>query len=1042
MSQITSRGQVAQFLARVSARARWLQAPAGLLVLLLQRTPVLRVSDPLAWVAEVGVGNTVRALFGLAALGACDSLAGASGSSTTTTDTTTGTTTTVSPLNFAVTNGTPASGPAGTIFTVTGNVGVAFSAGFTLSGGITNPKSWSVTGTLPAGLGVVGGNPVNVGPPYKLTLAGTPTAVGNWNVTINAYDGAGETGTVNTITCDIVIAQNTAVAPTVTTQPTDVIGVIGGSVSFTAAAAGLPAPVYQWYHDFAPLAGQTAATLTLSSLKGSDAGSYVLTATNAAGTVSTAPANLTVNAAAVAPTLTAQPQSTPAIQGYSVNFTAAATGTFPLAYQWNKDGTPIAGATSSGLTLPSVQLSDAGNYTVTVMNSAGSVTSLPAQLTVSLAQIPLAILTAPQSTTVTAGAPVTFTASANGTAPLSYQWSKDGIPLAGATGTQYAIPLVRAADAGSYTWTVTNGSGSVTSAAAVLTVNAAQVAPTIVSPPQAVAAAPGAAAGFAVVAIGSDPLAYQWLHNGTAIAGATAASYAIAGVQAADAGPYAVVVSNASGTVTSAAATLTVSATASALTAPAIVTQPGSDTVAAGHSVSFSATTSGNPAAGSQWQVSKDGGATWTALANDSTYSGAATGTLTISNVSAAMSGYLYRLTATNGAGTVASSSVTLTVAPPPFPGPGGIVVDSAGDLFVSDIYNSTVQFVTPAGAVSLLAGTAGQLGSADGSYGSALFRSPRGIALDAAENLYVADSGNAVIRKITPAGVVSTVAGSDDTQGFVDGTGTAAVFNSPQAVAVDGAGNLYVADTGNSAIRKITPAGDVTTLAGNGSRGYADGTGLSAMFNQPSGLVLDAAGNVYVADTFNDIIRRITPTGTVTTWAGVPGVGGYADGAGVDALFNQPTGLAIDSAGNVYVADTGNGVIRLIKPDGTVRALAGLPTVAGLLDGTGTNALFNQPEGVSLDASGNLFVTDNGNAAIRKVTSAGVVTTLVLKQTTTTPAVPVPASSGSTGSTSGSSSGGTASGGGGAIEPRMIFALLLLAAGRGRRRLGVALRR
>jgi sugar lactone lactonase YvrE len=1040
---------MARVFSQPAAFYRWLHAPVGLLVVLLQRTPVVRLADQVEYVTEICTGSTVRSLFALGALGAYNSLAGASGTTITTTTSTGTTTTTIIPssnLIFAATDSTPSSGPAGTAFTVTSNLGAAMNVDFTLTGGVTNPKSWIVSGTLPDGLTVSGGNPVNVGVPYKLTISGTPTMSGVWTVTLTAYDGVDETGAFRSITCIFVVAQNAVTAPVIITQPADAIGFIGGSVTLTAVASGSPVSVYKWYRGSQLLAGQTTQSLTLTNLQASDAGSYTMTATNAVGSVTTAPAIVTVDPSAVTPTITSQPQGATVTELTPVTFSASASGTVTLTYQWNKDGVAIAGATLSSYEIPLAHVSDAGNYTVTVTNSAGSVTSAPATLTVNALQTAPTIVNQPQSVTLTAGSSVSFTVKANGTSPLAYQWSKAGASIAGATASSYSIPQVHAADAGDYTVTVTNNNGAVTSNPATLTINAAQVTPIISTQPQNETVAPGSSASFTVVAVGSDPLAYQWMFNGAAITGATSATYTNSSVQPGDAGTYTVVVSNGTGSATSQGATLAVSAAASATTAPVFTAQPVSDTVASGHGATFTAAVSSNLPANYQWQVSSDGGATWSALSDSSTYSGTNSATLTVSNVTSAMNGYHYRLVASNTAGSTITNGLTLAVAAPPFPGPFGMAIDASGDLFISDGSNNTIQFVTPAGAVSLLAGASGQQGSTDGSYGSALFRQPHGIALDKSENLYVADTGNSIIRKITPAGVVTTLAGSSTTQGYIDATGTAAVFNSPQALAVDGSGNVYVADTGNSAIRQISPAGVVTTIAGSGFKGSADGTRNGATFNQPSGIVLDSAGNLYVSDTLNDTIRKITPADVVTTLAGVAGVGGYADGPGTTALFNHPTGLAIDGSGNIYVADTGNEIIRVVAPDGTVRSLAGLPTIAGLLDGTGMNAWFNQPESLSLDSSGNLYVTDNGNAAIRKVTSAGVVTTLVLQQTTATPSIPAPANSNSSststssGSTSGTGSTSTASsGGGGTMEPGFVLALLALAAVRRRLR---ALRR
>ncbi len=201
------------------------------------------------------------------------------------------------------------------------------------------------------------------------------------------------------------------------------------------------------------------------------------------------------------------------------------------------------------------------------------------------------------------------------------------------------------------------------------------------------------------------------------------------------------------------------------------------------------------------------------------------------------------------------------------------------------------------------------------------------------------------VIRKVTSERVVTTLAGSVFNQGWQDGAGTEAWFNAPNGVAVDSAGNVYVADTGNSVIRKVTSTGMVTTVAGTaGSCGSADGTGAEARFNQPTGITMDGTGNLFVTDTLNHTIRRITPTGAVTTLAGLAGVMGTSDGVAADALFNHPGGITVDGSGTLFVADTGNSSLRKILTNGTVSTLAGLPTISGLKDGTGTTAWFNQP--------------------------------------------------------------------------------------------------
>jgi len=298
----------------------------------------------------------------------------------------------------------------------------------------------------------------------------------------------------------------------------------------------------------------------------------------------------------------------------------------------------------------------------------------------------------------------------------------------------------------------------------------------------------------------------------------------------------------------------------------------------------------------------------------------------------------------------------------------------TAGRIWLATLALGVVLFPAAARAqvVTTLAGS-GSPGSADGTGMAASFNYPTGVAVDGSGNLYVADTDNHKIRKITPAGVVTTLAGSGS-PGSQDGTGTAASFNSPYGVAVGAGGNVYVGDTGNNKIRKITPGGVVTTFAGSGSPGEQDGTGTAATFYGPAGLAVDDGGNVFVADAFGNTVRKITSGGVVTTLAG-SGTVGDDDGTGAAASFNGPAGLAVDTGGNVYVADALNNKIRKITSGGVVTTFAG-SGAQGAAEGTGTAASFFLPSGIALDAAGNSYVADVGNSKIRKVTSAGVVST------------------------------------------------------------------
>ena len=309
--------------------------------------------------------------------------------------------------------------------------------------------------------------------------------------------------------------------------------------------------------------------------------------------------------------------------------------------------------------------------------------------------------------------------------------------------------------------------------------------------------------------------------------------------------------------------------------------------------------------------------------------------------------------------------------------GPSGIAVDGNGNLYVSDMNDSTIRKITPSGVVTTLAGIPGQPGVKDGAGSVAQFNSPSGVAVDQNGNVYVADSGNSTIRKITPAGDVTTLAGSPSLSGSADGLGRTARFSSPRGLVVDGSGNIYVADSGNSTIRTVTSAGVVTTLAGSvGKTGGADGMGNAATFYYPSGIGLDGNGDLYVADTSNCTLRKVTSTGLVTTIAGSAGQSGSADGNGNLARFSFPSAAAVDKSGNVYVADTLNFEIRLVTSAGSVTTVAGSTPKNGSTDGIGTSARFYLPQGVAVEKGGNVYVADTLNSTIRMITPNGVVTT------------------------------------------------------------------
>lgn len=746
----------------------------------------------------------------------------------------------------------------------------------------------------------------------------------------------------------------------------------------------------------------------------------------------------------LSPTITTQPANQVVPINGNATFTVAATGAPTPSYQWKKDGTAIAGATNATLAISNAQGSDAGTYTVDVSNTAGSVTSSPATLTV---------LTAPEITgqpsdqDIFEGQTTTLTVEARGAPTLTYEWKKDGVVVtdggvySGATTASLKLTAAQLGSAGAYTVTITNDYGSVTSRVVTLAVFPA-TPPSIVTQPQGQTVFEGADVTLTVTVDGPPPFTFQWFKDGVAltddarVTGSTTLSLHLAAVRLEEAGSYTFTVENFAAAVTSSAAELIVNA------APA----PAAPTAIVARNINENGFTA-------RWNTAANATGYRIDVANDAAFAGLVSGfddldvgpalSLDVSGL-ALDTTYYYRVRAYNSSGTSGNSNtisvrvqapvapqitsanstvftagvagsfiVTATGAPPPTfsatdlpawatldPVTGllsGTPPASAADTTTAvtitaqndkspdatQIFSLIVQ-APPAATepltVTTLAGTATMVGTTDATGSAARFNHPAAIAADATGNAYIADTGNHLVRKVTAAGVVTTLAGTG-AAGSADGKGTAASFNAPAGIAVDAAGNVYVADTQNHTIRKITATGDVTTLAGSaGASGSTDGKGGAARFFWPQGLALDAAGdNLYVADTNNHTVRKIAlASADVTTFAGAAGQSGSADGFGSAARFNAPSGVALDRNGNLYVADTDNATVRLITPGGVVSTLAGLAGSLGAADGTGLAARFNHPNAVAVDDSFNVYVTDTDNHTVRKITSAlGVVATM-----------------------------------------------------------------
>ena len=459
-------------------------------------------------------------------------------------------------------------------------------------------------------------------------------------------------------------------APSIATPPANVSVVSGGSASFTVTASGSTPLTYQWLKAGSALAnggnisGATTATLTISPATSADAAGYSVIVSNALGTATSTAATLTV---AIPPAIVTAPASATATAGNSVTFTVTASGTATLAYQWLKNNSAIAGATSATLTLNNVSSADAANYSVTVTNAVGSVTSAVVTLTV---QTPPAISSQPASASITLGNPVSFSVNATGTTPLVFQWLKNGTPIAGANASVLSFAAVTTNDAASYSVTITNIVGGLVSSSATLTVS---VPPTIIIPPATATVVAGSNTTFTVTAAGSGTLTYQWLKNGATISGATSATLTLNNVSAADAANYSVTVANTTASITSSAATLTV------LVAPAITTQPVSVSVVQGNTATFTTAASGTAPLVFQW------------LKNGTPISGANSNVLSIVTVTTNDAAN-YSVTVTNIVGSTASSSATLTVLVPPtiVAAPAGTAVVAGGSATFSVIADGT----------------------------------------------------------------------------------------------------------------------------------------------------------------------------------------------------------------------------------------------------------------------------------------------------------------------------------------------------------------
>ncbi len=673
-------------------------------------------------------------------------------------------------------------------------------------------------------------------------------------------------------------------------------------------------------------------------------------------------------------TVAVQPASALLAPGQHYTLAPTILGTAPFTYVWRKNGVVLAGKTAATLDFPSFKAADVGAYTLTITNEVGSATSQYAFLAL--------VTQGPAAVTIAEGG--TFTQTATVTAPagpgISYQWKLNGSDII--TGGRFSGTAAKAlkitglvgglaGDSGTYTCALimtpsTGAPARGTTGDTVLsvaqkpvipafTLNDAQVSesisfdiPATNSPTQYIVTGlpPGVVLNAATGHLSGKPAvaktSYTLHVSAKNLAGTSAVrdvTWTITGLDTSSVGEFNGLV-NRDGIVdggfggavqvkTDATGHFTGSVTLGGLKYAFL----GALDASSGHDPSVT-------------QLVVNRTAPLTPLALSFTLplgSDHLTGTIQDKEF------YQYQSQSFMGDGTNGNDDGLGSGAR--FQSPSGIVLLAGGGGYVADADDHVIRAFTASGQASLYAGLSGTIGTTDGSVLTARFHSPTGLAMDSLGNLYVADSEEAVIRKITPAGVVSTFAGTSGVFGSVNGLGAAARFRKPCAIAIDSANNLLVVDKADSTLRKITPAGLVSTLAGKSlTPAFLNGAGAAARFNAPEGIAYDATLKAFfVADTGNAVIRKVTTTGVVTTYAGSPGLMDENDGLALNARFRHPVGIASAGNGTLYVADTL--VVQISK--GTV-----VGTVTSAVDPLNTPAQ-DAPHALAVDASGTVYAAD-----------------------------------------------------------------------------------
>ena len=733
--------------------------------------------------------------------------------------------------------------------------------------------------------------------------------------TVSVTDSTG-TITSNAVTLTVTAAP---VAPSITVQPSNQTVTAGQTTTFSVTATGTATLTYQWSKNGAAIAGATSASYTTPATTASDNGAqFTVKVTNNQGNVTSNAATLTVN---IPPSITSQPASQSVTAGQTASFSVTATGTGPLAYQWKKNGAAIGGATSASYTTPATANSDNGaQFTVTVTNGVGTATSNAVTLTVTAAPVAPSITTQPANQTVTGGQVATFSVVAAGTATLTYQWKKNGAAIGGATSASYTTPATSASDNGTqFSVTVSNSLGNVTSNNATLTVN---VPPVITSQPASQTVTAGQTATFSVTATSSGTINYQWSKNGTAIAGATAASYTTPATTASDNGSlFTVAITGSLGNVTSNAATLSVNVP------PSITTQPASRTVTAGQTAAFSVAATGTATLNYQW--SKNG----TAI------SGATSPTYTTPATTNTDNGSQFSVTITNTVGTVTSNTATLTVSVPP------VVTSQPANQTVTS--GQTATFSVTATGTGTLSYQWKKNGTTIGGATSASYMTPATTG---------SDNGSLFTVTVT------------DTVGSITSNSATLTVNVPPTVTTQPAAKTVL--TGQTATFSVTASGTASLAYQWNKNGAAIGGATSATYTTPATTNADNGAQFTVTIT-NSAGTVTSNAATLTVTAATLILNANKASlsfSSVNIGSNSVLGVTFTNAGNstVTIAGvsvtgpgyTGSGVASgLILASGQTATLnvTFTPASAGIANGTATvtsNAT-NSPATISLSGTG-----------------------------------------------------------------------------------------